>query len=130
MDSLFSDADVIHSYTRAHAIADGVLVDLTGTKESQEAGFCVPLAITSAAYYAAVLEPACAPGCDLAGCLWDLLWMLRVEISRSAVNCDRIQFAVYVASPSGSHGLLHLYALSGPGDAGEQVLTLLLEGED
>ena len=36
--------DVIYSYTRAQAIADGVLVDVT--KTAKEAGFIWPVAIT------------------------------------------------------------------------------------
>ena len=46
----------IHVYTRAQAIADGVLVDLTmatddkGQSLCQQAGFKVPVAITRAAW--------------------------------------------------------------------------------
>lgn len=40
MSYLFSDAPVVHAYTRAEAIEDGVLVDVSET--AREAGFRVP----------------------------------------------------------------------------------------
>ena len=42
----FDDAPVIHRYTRAEAIRDGMLTDVTET--AREAGFKVPVAITGA----------------------------------------------------------------------------------
>ncbi|MCY4511649.1 MAG: hypothetical protein OXG35_32490, partial [Acidobacteria bacterium] len=44
--SLFEDADVIHRYTRAQAIKDGTLVDVTET--AREAGWRFPVALTAA----------------------------------------------------------------------------------
>ena len=52
---LFSDADLIHSYSRAQAIEDGVLVDVSET--AREAGFTVPVAITRAAWRTASNGP-------------------------------------------------------------------------
>ncbi len=43
--SPFADAPVIFSYTRAQAIEDGVLVDLTAW--AKETGFRIPVACTS-----------------------------------------------------------------------------------
>ena len=51
-DSLFEEADLIHSYSRKQAIEDGVLVDLMqpGLVELvKEAGFRFPIAMTSTA---------------------------------------------------------------------------------
>ena len=42
--SLFENADVIHRYTRAQAIEDGTLVDVTET--AREAGWRFPVATT------------------------------------------------------------------------------------
>ena len=39
-ETILTAADLIHSYSRAEAIADGVLVDVT--KPASEAGFKVP----------------------------------------------------------------------------------------
>jgi len=46
-DRLFSDADVIFSYTRADALSDGVLIELPSARAW---GFKVPVAITQGAY--------------------------------------------------------------------------------
>ena len=43
---MFEKADLIHSYTRAEAIADGVLIDVSAT--AREAGFKYPVALTAA----------------------------------------------------------------------------------
>lgn len=47
-DLFGDDAPVIHAYTRAQAIADGVLVDISET--AKEAGFRYPVACTSAVW--------------------------------------------------------------------------------
>ncbi len=62
----------IHVYTRAQALADGVLIDVTET--AREAGFRVPVALT-AAVWADVREiPVAQKGIqDPEGRLWDLL---------------------------------------------------------
>jgi hypothetical protein len=45
---MFEEADLIYSYTRADALRDGVLIDLTAT--AREAGICWPVALTAAAW--------------------------------------------------------------------------------
>lgn len=45
---MFTDADIISRYTRAEAIEDGELIDVTET--AREAGFTVPVARTRAAW--------------------------------------------------------------------------------
>jgi hypothetical protein len=51
----FEDAPVIFSYTRAQAIEDGVLVDLTDW--AKETGFKVPVACTAAVWNGYVVPP-------------------------------------------------------------------------
>jgi hypothetical protein len=41
---VFTDADLIHVYTRAQAIEDGQLVDVS--EWARRAGFCIPVAVT------------------------------------------------------------------------------------
>lgn len=53
IDAKSEKFEVIHAYTRAQAIEDGVLVDLSGL--ASEAGFRWPLAVTQAVW--AVVEP-------------------------------------------------------------------------
>ena len=138
----------IYRYTRAQAIADGVLVDLTSAADSQgqllckQAGFKVPVAITRAAW-AKTIEAGGSwkrdgeaetlelkGGQSLTGRLWDLLWMLRTACARTG-SSDRVHFQVLVdVQGDGRHELVKLWALCGPGDSGELIITILLQGED
>jgi hypothetical protein len=138
----------IHSYSRCQAIADGLLVDLTTATDDRgqllckEAGFKVPVAITRAAWSKTVEAGGTwkphgdgkvlelKGGQSLTGRLWDVLWMLRVEIGKASNN-DRIQFQVLVdVNGDGSHELVKLSALCGPGDDARPVITIMVEGED
>jgi hypothetical protein len=44
---MYNNAELIHSYSRRQAIADGVLIDVTPT--AREAGIKFPVALTAAA---------------------------------------------------------------------------------
>src|SRR5688572_10650334 len=74
---LFADADVIHSYTRAEALADGELRDAGAL--AKEAGIKFPVALTRALWAAAVETSAAdaADGQSETGRLWDVLSMFR-----------------------------------------------------
>jgi hypothetical protein len=131
---------LIFSYTRAQAIADGVLVDVS--KLAKEAGFRYPVAVTAAVWAECVTVPDGVAGQDETGRLWDVLNLLRFAIaSKVAVpryalpgqNLDgeRVDFAVHVRKNSeGDPPLVDLYALCGPGDNGEPVVTIMLPNED
>jgi len=138
----------IFSYTRAQAIADGVLIDLTtatddkGQRLCPQVGFKVPVAITRTAW-AKTIEAGgrwkpdgegevleLKGGQSLTGRLWDLLWMLRVA-SGKAANSDRVHFQVLVdVHGDGRRETISLWALCGPGDDPQPVITIMLEGED
>jgi len=130
---MFENADLIFSYSRKQAIEDGVLVDLMQPQTEalvREAGFKVPVAMTAEAFATAVcpLDGKLPAGQDLNGRLWDVLVMLRMAISPQR-NTDRVDFAVEV-SDGRKHQRVDLYALIGPGDEGEPVLTIMLPCED
>jgi hypothetical protein len=74
---------VIHSYTRAQALADGVLVD--AGPMAREAGFHFPVALTRAVWdrYIVPDERARQFGQSEAGRLWDTLWMGRLAAKSS-----------------------------------------------
>jgi len=140
--------DPIFRYTRAQAIADGVLVDLTSATDDKgqrlcpQAGFKVPVAITRTAW-AQTIEAGGSwkpdgegevlelkGGQSLTGRLWDVLSMLRVA-SRQAGSTDRVHFQVLVdVDGDGRHETVRLWALCGPGDDAQPVITIMLEGED
>jgi hypothetical protein len=62
-DNDATDPELISSYTRSEALADGVLVDVTET--AREAGFVIPVALTRAAWDLCVaLSPAAERSCN------------------------------------------------------------------
>ena len=73
--------EVIFSYTRSQAVADGVQVEVT--KTAQEAGIRFPVFLTRPVYDAYVTVPPGVTCQDEAGWLWDLVWMLRHAIHRA-----------------------------------------------
>jgi len=127
------DFDLIYSYTRKQAIEDGVLVDLMQPETAPlvcEAGFRLPLAMTATAFGKAVapIGGELPPGQDLNGRLWDVLTVLRHAIRRNR-DTDRVHFTVAVWNGQ-RHEDVKLWAQIGPGDDGQPVITIMLEGED
>jgi hypothetical protein len=126
----------IHTYTRAQAIADGTLVDVS--ELAREYGFTVPVALTAAAWADVVAwDEGNRAIQDETGRLWDVLTMLRHGIwkakheaapaaSRLAFNVVRVPNTRTATTPRAAT----LHAVSGPGDAGEPVLTVMLPTED
>ena len=114
-DSLFEDADLIHSYSRKQAIEDGALVDL----------------MTSAAYFETVgpIDGELPSGQDRTGRLWDVLMVLKAAIRNTKGETDRILFEVRVWNGK-KHDIVRLWSLVGPGDTMDPVLTIMCEDED
>lgn len=128
---LFADADMIHSYSRAQALADGFLVDVSDT--AREAGFTFPVALTRAVWEDCVAwgEDERVPQ-DESGRLWDVLSMLRFGIKRTRESTDRITFEVLRVPKGGQTrpDLVKLWASVGPGDDPAPVMTIMQIGED
>jgi hypothetical protein len=120
-------SDIVYAYTRAQAIADGVLIDVT--RYANEAGLRYPTAVTSAVWAAYVAVPEACPWQDEAGRLWDILWMLRYAIGRSK-SVSVLQFTVLVQNDGRGPREVKLKAVCGPGDDGEPVITVMLPRED
>jgi hypothetical protein len=128
------DADVIHPYSRAQAIEDGVLVDLRQDELDEvvrNAGFKYPVACTDTVFFSCIdVTPAAARvGCDMKGRLWDVLWQLKLAIKR-AVRTDRVAFQVAVVRDETKPTLTELVAVCGPGDDAEPVITICFPGEE
>jgi hypothetical protein len=122
-------AEVLSVYTRAQALEDGVLVDVSGT--AKEAGIRFPVALTATVYEKYVEVPEGATGQDEAGRLWDILWMFRCAAAR--FDGDTLLFKLYVRNHNRElegQDLVTLKAQCGPGDEGEPVLTIMLPDED
>jgi hypothetical protein len=122
--------DVIYSYTRSQAVADGVQVDVS--KTAQEAGIRFPVFLTRAVYDAYVTVPSGVEAQDEAGRLWDVITMTRFAILRSRPGCDRLPVALYVRNDNRRPRLVRLTAVCGPLDMDDPqpAITVMLLDED
>ena len=124
-----SNAEVVFSYSREQAIADGVLVDVSDM--AREAGFRYPVAMTAAAWADCVAWPESSrsAGQSESGRLWDVLWMTKLAIK--GADGDRVMVTVLrVPAHGGRAAPAALQVMVGPGDAWEPVITIMLPGED
>jgi hypothetical protein len=127
--------NVIHSYTRKQALEDGVLVDVT--KIAKEAGFIWPVAMTRAAWEDCVewseKDTKRQTYQDVSGRLWDVLWMASLAIKCTKRNDCQLFYELHRV-PRGGRGRkarrTYLKLITGPGDIGEPVVTILLPNED
>ena len=127
--------EVISVYTRAQALADGVLID--AGPMSREAGFCWPVAITAGAWAACVVwddaDSERQTLQDLSGRLWDVLFMAAYAARANANAGSELLFELYRVPRDGEATEAELTTLKlvfGPGDDGEPVMTILLPNED
>jgi hypothetical protein len=127
---MFENTDPIHRYTRADAIRDGVLIDVSAT--AREAGFRWPVALTAAVWARCVAVPPGVVCQDEAGRLWDVLTMLRFAVCGGKDGAREVRFGVHVRNDNrdSTPPLVRLKALCGPGDEGEPVVTVMLPNED
>jgi hypothetical protein len=133
MTDHYSPADFwgepIHVYTRADALADDVLVDVTLT--AREAGFRISFALT-ANVWADVNDLSgryVLAGQSPEGRLWDLLFM-AANPARRPENRDRSEFVYALIMPVGTRNNYRARCHVGPGDEGEPVVTILRPNED
>ena len=125
----WEDAEIIHAYSRREALEDGFLVDLG--QLAREAGFRWPLAVTRAVWD--VLEPSeelKREGQSWTGRAWDMLCVLRVSLRQSRDGREARFAPLFVRKPGGAPEPVALRAVSGPGDDGEPVITVMLADED
>lgn len=123
------DFHLIHRYTRADALRDGVLTDVTAT--ASEVGIKYPVAITHAVHASYVHVPDGVAGQDERGRLWDILFMLRFAITRHPdAEGDTLLYTVFVRTDDTAPTPVKLKAVCHPGDEGEPVITVLLPDED
>ena len=126
---------VVSVYTRAEAIEDGVLVDVSDT--AREAGFRIPVAVTRAVWDRLVALPDGYQGFqDESGRLWDVLWMARFYALRAS-DSDRVRMCVLVRDvrkdlrDSHRPPRRHFPVVAiGAGDRGEPVITIMWPEDD
>ena len=134
---------VISSYTRADALADGMLVD--GAEMAQEAGFVIPVAVTRSVWDECVDWPEESEqgfGQSIDGRLWDVLFMAHWKIKSSREQSEDLLYQLNVI-PKDTKAetiteiddftgakLTTLKINIGPGDNAEPVITIMQPNED
>ena len=132
LTSLFGEP--ISVYTRAQALADSVLVDLSAWAGSGPdgmlGGFKVPVAVTAAVWGDIHAIPARLEGlASVRGRAHDLLWMASCA-ARRAGDGPEVRFRL-ILPIQGERRQERTYKLHiGPGDQGEPVVTILRPDED
>jgi hypothetical protein len=132
-DPIFGE--IIHSYSRAEAIEDGVLVDLMQGEFAslvRQAGFKFPIAVTAAVFERYIeLTPAAKRACnDVNGRLWDILWMLKAAIRGASGQTSELLFELRCISESMRPSRVTLKSVCGPDDNGDPCITIMLRDED
>ena len=120
--------NVLFEYTRAQAIADGTLLDLSASFPSDTKMFRFPLACTSAVW-TLIENAAAAEEVDPALYVWDVAYMALVAIKSSSSGNGELPFKVTL--PLNDNGTEHkLKLVCGPGDDGSPVLSIMMPLED
>jgi len=121
--------EVIHSYTRAQAIADGVLVDVTAT--ARKCGFVLPVAMTATLFADCEGWAECSDwGNGEPTAEQFVEWLLcfareTIRASRS-IHSDRLTLSLAHFAGRTKSAVIHV----GPGDDAEPVMTLMYPGEE
>ena len=131
----------IHVYTRAQAIEDGMLIDVSTT--AREAGIVWPVALTAAAWAHCVewTEETEArkgyTGQSESGRLWDVVFMLSLAVRRvirQRLDTTRPRFFDLARTPREGRGVMprrvRLKFIIGPDDSGRPCITVMTLGED
>ena len=133
----------ISIYTRADALSDGMLVDVS--EMAREAKFRLPVAVTTSVWEECIYWPedeANGYGQSTDGRLWDVLFLAHCEIASARGNEQDLEYKLNVI-PRGTKPentgaiddftgaeLKTLKINIGPGDNGEPVITIMQPNED
>lgn len=137
--NLKEDIKLIDAYSRAQAIEDKVLIDVT--KTAKEVGYKFPVAISAALWSMIKDVPKSKYGGDPEGRMWDVLCMGYMAIRRNS-NSDTVQINYKLILPHIEYCLeddkrkehLKIYQtlkiILGPDDDFQPCLTIMLQNED
>jgi hypothetical protein len=119
----------ISVYTRAQAIADGELVDVTkwasAGPEGMMGGFKVPVALTRSLWAAIEAIPKSLDGlADVRGRAHDVLWMASLAARAVGGDQSRRNFVVIMPRRGSRKRNTILTVDIGPGDDHEPVVTI------
>jgi hypothetical protein len=134
-----SHENLIFSYTRAQAIDDGVLVDLTllNGKHGNRQPFNMHVACTSTVFEKYINWPD-HDGIEkseqaIAVRVWDVLYMAALGARTQKEGVQEFLYIVYSTPPDVQFAEavpVKLKCHIGPGDQGEPVITIMLPHED
>ena len=123
-EGLWEGAEIIHTYTRAQAIDDGVLVELSVLYPNDTRIFKHPVACTARVW--SLIETAHKNGQEYGATIWDICFM---AVNHQIKRIDPSTALFKVGIPLG--GREHtLKIVCGPGDDGKPVMTIMLPYED
>ena len=111
-------------YSRAEAIADGFLIDVTPS--ARELGFCLKVAITASAWAQLVAVPHNRE--EEIERLFALLGRVQFELDQMPVTDHRL--TVSVESETGEQKQVEVRVTVGPDDKARAVITIMLGYED
>lgn len=123
------DDNIISRYTRAQAIEDGTLVDLS--EDASKIGFRIPVAVTSTLYhqYLEPTEEARELGQTLYGRIYEVLTHIIREIREDGHRC-RIRIAESFLMNEKTIDKIQIDCAIDGGDDGKPVITIMFPGED
>lgn len=113
--------NIIYSYTRAQAIEDGVLADVT--EVASRLGFKFPVAITERIFNKCMRHGTAH---FMPNCL-NILTSLKSAISKLTDKNDIVYFSVKLDDADAP---IELWSVCGPGDTAEPVITIMFTDED
>ena len=126
----FADAEILYSYTRKDALADGGQIDVSTV--AREAGLKFPVYLTRAVWENYVRVPEGVQAQDKKGRLWDVLWLLRCAARRT--SGPQMTFRLHVRNDNRDRmpPLVTLKAVCGALDIDDPqpAITVLLLDED
>ncbi|MCC7065854.1 MAG: hypothetical protein IT456_23810 [Planctomycetes bacterium] len=118
--------ELIHAYTRAEALADGALLDVTAaaSPSGMLGGFTVHVAVTAGLWAAIEAIPASLVGvADVRGRLHDVLWMARVA-AQQLVGRSAGTYSVVLPLKGARKRVQTLRIEIGPDDYGAPCITI------
>ena len=99
---MFNTKNIIYSYTRKNALADGqqIDVDTLDPKLRSDAGILYPLYITDSVMN--IINESVELGiCDLKLILWDVCYMFAFRAKSNKQNINPMRYTVYINKKRG-----------------------------
>lgn len=119
--------EVISTYSRSEALADGELIDVT--KTAKEAGIKIPTAVSKAVWGYMIDNEDKPDEKQIDIKTWDVCFMLSFAIRISKNNSNILKYPITRISNGKTEDVI-LKAIIGPGDDPNPVMTILMPDED